>query len=160
MIVYQEILNVDTNEYDAGWELSPQDAATKVYGANWEADDGFSISNGIEHPHSSIAKVLDLRSTEDFEHGHISGAISNPLANLTAMSPSPYEDGKTLQRQWKDLKTKFSGEEFDRVDKRPVLVVCYNGETSRLASALLRGQGIEAYSIAGGVSRLEGFDKF
>lgn len=128
--------------------------ATKVYGANWTADDGFPMSNGIEHPSSSIAKVLDLRSPEDFEHGHISGAISTPLANLTATTPNPYDDGKLLQSQWKDLKDKFSGDDFERVGSRPVVVVCYNGETSRLASALLRGQGYEAYSIAGGVSRL------
>lgn len=111
------------------------------------------LQNGVHSPTSTA--LLDLRSSEDFHAAHICDAVSTPLRSLTAATPSPFDDVEVLKTQWKELKDKVS--EFDffqdpRLSSGPVIVVCYHGETARLACSIMRAQGIETYSIKGGMT--------
>jgi cysteine synthase A len=145
------MLIVDTEEYDAAWEISLEDASRKIYGTEYPHDKEMLPADNPSV--SPTTKILDLRAPEDFDKGHLPGSISSPLANLTATSPIPFDDPEALQSQWKDLVRKVAGEDFRQTigdDKKPLVVVCYNGETARLATSLMRSRGIEAYSIAGG----------
>ena len=164
-IVPKSLLDVDTDEYDGRLELHTDAAMTMLYGQDWGKTTyplcGKAVPNGDIHnnstkpAHPPKVTVIDLRSSQDFDDEHISGAISTPLANLTAATPAPSDDVDTLQQQWKDLKAKCKGEEFKDILKAassPCLVLCYNGETSRIATAVLRAQGVEAYSVLGGIA--------
>jgi len=59
--------------------------------------------------------------------------------------------------QWKNLKSIFDQTHIPhRLDAvaGPKVVICYDGETSRLATAVMRARGIEAFSIRGGMPAL------
>ena len=171
IVLPKGLLDVDTDEYDGRWEISAHSAMTMLYGEDWNEDwnehkhplCGKAISNGVIHnnsvkPEQSLkVTVIDLRSSKDFDDEHVCGAISTPLANLTAATPRPSDNVDTLQQQWKDLKAKCEGEELKNAlntASNSCLVLCYNGETSRMATAIMRAQGVEACSVMGGMVAL------
>ena len=70
--------------------------------------------------------ILDIRSAEDYNNEHIAGAVHSTLGGM-----------------------------FDAVEARgnkPVLVVCYSGQTAAYAHVLLNLKDIEAYSLKWGMS--------
>ncbi|MGL5437563.1 MAG: rhodanese-like domain-containing protein [Lachnospiraceae bacterium] len=71
--------------------------------------------------------ILSVRQAEDYEKGHIAGAINIPFA-------------KGMQEQFTEIPT-----------DKPVLVYCYSGQTSSQTMAILRMLGYEAYSLSGGM---------
>jgi cysteine synthase A len=65
-----------------------------------------------------------------------------------------------LERQWKELNAKLSG-----IDRRAneltasggrdnILMVCYTGDTARIATSTLRAREIQAFSLKGGFQEL------
>lgn len=110
-------------------------------------------------PSSPSIRVIDLRSADDFHNHHITSAYSCPAPHLTVDTKTPFDfgDPNALVNQWKDLNTMLENSElfskFFGADG-PALILCYNGETSRLLTAMVRGRGVEAYSFRGGVSGL------
>ncbi|KAF8545335.1 tryptophan synthase beta subunit-like PLP-dependent enzyme [Trichophaea hybrida] len=101
--------------------------------------------------------LVDLRQAVDFDASHLPGAVNISLRSLKKCTPSPFDDAKVLEEQWLELKDKFSGREaFVARHARikgvcSVTFVCYDGETAHVASSILRAQGIEAYSLIGGM---------
>ncbi|KFZ15968.1 hypothetical protein V501_02481 [Pseudogymnoascus sp. VKM F-4519 (FW-2642)] len=153
----QSLLDVDVNEYDSSWELTPESAAAKLYGGDTHSLP-FTPSSDHQTP-PPTAKLLDLRAPTDFQAHNLPGSVSVPLANLTAEATSPFDDVETLRRQWQNLNEKYDTPEFthllDDLDgSREVVILCYNGETARLATSMLRGRGVEAFSIYGGTAGL------
>lgn len=71
--------------------------------------------------------ILSVRRKEDFDQGHIAGAINIPFA-------------KGMQEQLSALSA-----------DKPVVVYCYTGQTSSQTLAILRLLGYEAYSLSGGM---------
>ena len=70
--------------------------------------------------------VLDIRSSADYNNEHLAGAVNSTLGGM-----------------------------FDAVEARgnkPVLVVCYSGQTAAYAHVLLNLKDIEAYSLKWGMS--------
>jgi len=69
--------------------------------------------------------VLDIRATADYNNEHIVGAVNSTMAGM-----------------------------FDAVASatKPVLVVCYSGQTAAYAHVLLNLKGIEAYTLKWGMS--------
>jgi rhodanese-related sulfurtransferase len=70
--------------------------------------------------------VLDVREPWEVALGTIEGAIAIPLGDLPAKAASVPKD-------------------------RPVVVLCHHGMRSAQATAWLRGQGIAATNLAGGI---------
>ena len=102
--------------------------------------------------------VVDLRTNEDFEAWRLPLSTNLPLKTLTSDTCNPFTDASTLERQWLELDSLFQGDmnEFLLEDKqsivgRQVLVVCYDGDTSRVATSILRAKNIEAFSMRGGI---------
>lgn len=133
---------------------------TMLYGLDWDEHypslcSKIPTTNVRTHsPPSPKPTIIDLRSSSDFATGHIPTAINAPLANLTADTPSPFDDVDTLQTQWADLKAQCTeGEVGCALQGRfgPFMMLCWNGETSRLATAVMRAMGVEAYSVRGGM---------
>lgn len=72
------------------------------------------------------ATVLDVREIEEFEAGHIAGAISLPLSTIV--------------------------EEYQKIEiNGSVIVNCRSGARSARATAFLRSVGIDARNLKGGV---------
>jgi rhodanese-related sulfurtransferase len=100
--------------------------------------------------------LLDLRSASDFAAFHLPYAINFPLASLKENDVSPNEDSLLLEAQWLELKTlfeeaKLGAKLWGDFKGRGVVLVCYRGDTARVASSVLRARGVEAMSIRGGM---------
>jgi len=97
--------------------------------------------------------VLDLRQSTDYDIWHLPGSQNKPLSSLGPHTPSPFSDAGVLEAQWVELEKIFN----DVSDLRHVLVVCYNGDSARVATSVLRAKGLEADSVRGGYGALKMF---
>ena len=102
--------------------------------------------------------IVDLRTKEDFEAWRLPLSTNLPLKTLTSDTNNPFADASTLERQWLELDSLFQGdmdtlllEDRQSIVGRQVLVVCYDGDTSRVATSILRAKNIEAFSMRGGI---------
>lgn len=95
--------------------------------------------------------VIDLRQAKDFDDWHLPGAVNIPLKTLDAQTPSPFKEPGVLESQWSELEALFqqSGNTAALANTR-VMVVCYTGDTSRVATSVLRAKGVEAENARGG----------
>jgi rhodanese-related sulfurtransferase len=78
--------------------------------------------------------------------------VNLPLSSLDANTTSPFSDAAVLEAQWRELDALFKLESsaLSAVQGRRVLLVCYGGNTARVATSVLRARGIDASSIRGG----------
>lgn len=124
---------MDLHRYDEAWELP----ATAVL------------------PAKSSTLILDFRNVVDFAAGHLTSAINIPLQSLTPSSASPFFAADLLAQQWTELESIFSKEMWrSQFEGKQVWCLCYNGDTARVASSVLRARGFEACSIKGGALQL------
>ncbi|GKT54172.1 cysteine synthase K/M:Cysteine synthase B [Colletotrichum tofieldiae] len=107
--------------------------------------------------------VLDLRSARDFLRRHIKGAHQMSLDTLcpgAAAGVDLFGDADAVYKVWTNLQILLgeprTADVLGNVKRHgtPVLVLCYNGEVSRLATSLLRANGVEALSVRGGTDEL------
>ncbi len=76
-------------------------------------------------PHDGSITLLDVRTKEEFENGHIEGFINIPVDELR--------------------------ERLGEIEKeKPVYVICQSGLRSYIASRILEGNGYEAWNFSGG----------
>jgi rhodanese-related sulfurtransferase len=75
--------------------------------------------------HAEGAYVLDVRQADEYEAGHVPGAVLVPLDQLEGRAGEVPAD-------------------------RPVLVICKSGGRSARAVQFLSGQGVDATNVAGG----------
>ncbi|KAK0737726.1 cysteine synthase [Schizothecium vesticola] len=106
-----------------------------------------------EHPQNP-AILIDLRPRESYFRSHVRGAWNVPL-----MEPSTdmFGDAKAVEERWWELRRTVDGPLWPRlgeVQERRVLVVCGDGESARMAVAMLRAGGVEAFSVEGGYGGL------
>ena len=112
---------------------------------------------------SGSTTLLDLRSSEDFELAHLDFAVNVPLSGLNATTKSPFEDDEILERQWRDLREMSRREGYFCCIGPlvgPTVMLCYHGETARLACSVMRERGIETYSIKGGTFGMRGISPY
>ena len=76
-------------------------------------------------PRDGSVILLDVRTAEEYEHGHIDGFINIPVDEL------------------RDRLT-----ELDR--KKPIYIICQSGLRSYIADRILTGYGFDCYNFAGG----------
>jgi rhodanese-related sulfurtransferase len=110
--------------------------------------------------------IIDLREQEHFAQNHLPGAINFPLQSLRSDTPSPFNDSKLLAEQWTELEEilrpnsqlvrSFIPSLFDQ---KEVLVMCYDGDTSRMAVSILQARNVVARCCRGGARTLEDFLK-
>ncbi len=76
------------------------------------------------------AQVVDVRSVEEFNQGHIVNAINMPIEDITS--------GKA---------------KLDKLKKKPVIVCCQVGKVSATASQKLTADGFEqVFNLQGGIN--------
>jgi rhodanese-related sulfurtransferase len=109
---------------------------------------------------SSTPLVLDLRSKAAFKAQHIPGSVNAPLEVLTPdlADGDLFGDPDAVFKVWNPMETLIAGREMTKIledtqrGRRAVVVVCYDGDASRLATAMLRDRGLEALSVQGGLA--------
>jgi rhodanese-related sulfurtransferase len=101
-------------------------------------------------------KVIDIRNPTDFQNGSLEGAKNVPFDTVRTDVASPFDDVAILESQWLEMNERvsrnFENELNEHVDS--VVTICYNGESARLLTSILRAHGVEAYSVKGGFSSL------
>jgi rhodanese-related sulfurtransferase len=137
----QNLTKVDLYRYDEAWELTPTRALSRF------AD--------TTEKHTG-AVLLDLRKPEDFVTSHIPGSYNLPLQSLNATTSSPFSDAAVLEKQWKELEATFTNERINahELAGKDVYIICYSGDTARVATSVLRAKAISASSVKGGITAL------
>lgn len=99
--------------------------------------------------------VIDLRQPEDYDLFSLPGSVSFPLVEAT--SPNPFSDPKRLASFWKELEARLGSQDNDICsqlrDKRS-LIMCYDGDSARVATSVLRAKGYAADSMQGGIQAM------
>jgi rhodanese-related sulfurtransferase len=156
----QNLLSVDKYTYESSWELDQQQCIERL-GINVRDLKKPSTSTDLIKNDASSSKygktsIVDLRSVDDFEACHVQGSVNLPLHSLTSSSPSPFADARVLEQQWRELNGKLLeiDGEADQLallrDRNKILVICYTGNTARIATSILRARKAEAFSLKGG----------
>lgn len=169
-IVNENLIHADTYLYDTKWEVEYWGAAgilSRTLGKPSLMANGHDKQNNMPNDSETFWKtapapipiLLDLRCPPDFADSHIPTAINVPLRSLNKSDRSPYEDSDILEAQWLELEGLFGGvdankEKWRDFEGRPVVLVCYSGDTARVATSVLRARGIEAVSIKGGMEKV------
>ncbi|KAL7765391.1 hypothetical protein ACKLNR_003307 [Fusarium oxysporum f. sp. zingiberi] len=161
-----DLLEVDLYRYDEKWERS----ASEALGAFFDVDRGALLDMVLADPKTgsvntvdlqSILRskqdttIIDLRQPDDFSMFHLPGAVNMPF--VQDGTPSPFSDAKLLESLWKNLDGAFKApgaEVQSLLSGRRVLLTCYDGDSARVATSVLRAKGYEADSIRGGFQAL------
>ncbi|EEH23453.1 hypothetical protein PABG_05664 [Paracoccidioides brasiliensis Pb03] len=147
----ENLTKVDLYRYDEAWELHPMDVLPRFY----EPFEAVKAYSWAKINAKAQTYVIDLRKTVDYESGHLPGAMNVPLKSLAAKTPSPFAEPKVLEAQWLELESVFEQvKDSANLNEQRVLVLCYNGDTSRVATSVLRAKGVEADCIRGGYRAL------
>ncbi|RGP60403.1 cysteine synthase a [Fusarium longipes] len=160
------LLRVDLYRYDEKWERTASEAIDEFF----DIDRGALLDMVLADPKSASVStinlqtilrskqdttIIDLRQPQDFDIFHLPGAINMPF--VTNDTPSPFSDSKLLETLWKSLEETFKEPEQELrslLQGRRVLITCYDGDSARVASSVLRAKGYEADSIGGGFQAL------
>lgn len=148
-LINKNLLGVDTYRYDEAWEVQDKIFCETLYSSSpgeiLKANFGLTSGNVI----------LDLRTAESFTDHHVPGSISRPLRSLHSTTPSPFSDPMVMENQWKELESVFDLTTIGLLKQAGcVWLVCYGGDTSRVATSVLRAKGVTANSLKGGMLAL------
>ena len=147
---------MDRYRYDQAWELCRDGAFERLY----DRKSPDATAPGLKKLNPVL---LDLRSSKDFDTWHLLDAINMPLQSISADSPSPLANPKLLEEQWLELSKCFDEDTsssssshslLSSLRQHLVVVVCYKGDTSFVATSILRARNVEAFSLKGGICSL------
>lgn len=146
---------VDKYRYDDQWEI---DAPTALH--SFFEGGPLPLCHG-GHPVicqfrlQSDAAIIDLRQPADFESFSFDGAVNIPF--VTDNTPGPFSNARVLDDLWQRLDHKFQApdrEVREKIQDKRLLLLCYDGDSARVATSVLRAHGYEAHSIKGGYKQI------
>ncbi|EGD95895.1 cysteine synthase [Trichophyton tonsurans CBS 112818] len=162
----ENLRKVDLYRYDEAWESHSAKVLAEFYERFPASGPMFGIGraggfDGLKLKPDHSRCVIDIRKPADFEQWHLPQAINVSLNTLEKSTTSPFADSTVLEAQWLEIEGWFSqsGEKSAllkglKENNTRVLLVCYSGNTSRVACSILRAKGIEAWCIRGGYKAL------
>ncbi|KAL8980139.1 MAG: hypothetical protein Q9205_004698 [Flavoplaca limonia] len=164
-ILNQVLLGCDQDKYSESWILSTRQAARMLSCSNQRKQrlrECKRRSNQTRmadvRQRTFRTRFLDLRQREDFETEHIPQSMSSPLKSLTPAIRDLFGNPETLHMIWTGLQSKFiQGEKELSPKKLPIVILCYDGDTSQMATSILRAKGYTAFSVCGGFCALKRF---
>ncbi|KAI0533886.1 tryptophan synthase beta subunit-like PLP-dependent enzyme [Xylaria digitata] len=156
----QELINVDKYRYDEAWERNCFDVLE-----DFQVPNMFNLLHSIRSsvnlslrdiliPKTDVS-IIDLRQPPDFHTYQVPGSTNLPVALPT--HPSPFSDSAVMITVWTQLEEIFGSLGIDLLSR--ILVICYDGDTSRVATSVMRAKGYAADSIRGGFSNFTRLDQ-
>ncbi|KAF2185756.1 cysteine synthase [Zopfia rhizophila CBS 207.26] len=141
--------------------LSPASPPSSMYSNVSGASSNVSTVSSA----SGYTTVIDIRPVDAYASSHLSGAQNIPLPET---KEDFLGDSDAVQRRWTELKDVFDEELWlwkdgkddsacCEMERRPVLVVCTDGDSGRMATAQLRAKGCQAFCIEGGYRALRDY---
>ncbi|KAF2793166.1 tryptophan synthase beta subunit-like PLP-dependent enzyme [Melanomma pulvis-pyrius CBS 109.77] len=91
--------------------------------------------------------VLDLRPRDIYAASHLCGSRNVPLPPA---QKDFFGDARALEQRWAEMKEAVEREDWIWADGRSILVLCADGDSGRMATAMLRAKGCEAMCVEGG----------
>ncbi|RAH72016.1 putative cysteine synthase B [Aspergillus aculeatinus CBS 121060] len=148
----EKLTQVDLHRYDESWERSPVVLFAHFYETPKSFPQGL-LSNITLRP---ACCILDLRTAVDFDSWHLPGSVNVPLRSLGLHTAKPFANPDVLEALWLEMETLFSDDsKLAQLVSHHVLVICYNGDTARIATSVLRAKGVQADSLRGGYQALK-----
>lgn len=157
---------MDLHRYDEKWERRGSDVLHEYFHIDRDEmaklldrakrTDPFDIStlSCAIRPKEDVA-ILDLRQAYDFDQGKLPGSTNLPVA--LPGTRSPFFDPPLLSQTWTTLENLFNAPSEalkQATTGKRVLVVCYDGDTARVAASVMRAKGHNTDSLRGGLSGL------
>lgn len=99
--------------------------------------------------------IVDLRQREDFEEFSLPGSVNFPL--VTTDTRHPFADPSVLATLWRKLDSTLGSENPEicsQLKGKRSLILCYDGDSARVATSVLRAKGYSADSMRGGIEAL------
>ncbi len=113
--------------------------------------------NGVMQSKEGVA-IIDLRQDSDFGQSRLPSSTNVPIAKPGVKSP--FSDPSRLSEIWTKLENLFNDPSEalkQAISGKRVLVVCYDGDSARVAASVMRAKGHSADSLRGGISGLTSF---
>ncbi|KAJ6789165.1 hypothetical protein PWT90_03289 [Aphanocladium album] len=161
----EELLKVDLYRYDEKWEWEASKALQHYFYVNEKQMDELmrraQETCVCEIPKLSAAlqsrdnaAIIDLRQPSDFDKGKLPGSMNIPLAQPG--TKSPFFDPANLSSLWTQLEKEFASPsgELTSLKGKNTLVVCYDGDSARVAASVMRAKGYEVNSLRAGLDGL------
>ncbi|KAI8957049.1 tryptophan synthase beta subunit-like PLP-dependent enzyme [Daldinia sp. FL1419] len=162
----EALTKVDLYRYDEAWEKDAAVALPSFLEMKRAASkdepfsglpQGITIEDGLSETISikEDAVILDIRQPVDFGKFSLPGSVSVPFVG--SFTASPFSNPAVLEALWLKLDEYFGAPNSDVVpllQGRRILVLCYDGDSSRVATSVLRAKGYEADSVRGGFKEL------
>ncbi|KAI1099340.1 tryptophan synthase beta subunit-like PLP-dependent enzyme [Jackrogersella minutella] len=149
-ITNESLTKVDLYRYDEAWEKDAAVALPLFL-------DERSLNGAIAIKNDST--IIDLRQPTDFGKFNLPGSINLPFADPSR--PSPFSEPAVLEALWLKLENCFktpSDELITLLQGKRILLLCYDGDSSRVATSVLRAKGYEADSVRSGFRALSDLD--
>ncbi|KAM3565079.1 hypothetical protein ARSEF4850_001576 [Beauveria asiatica] len=163
----EELLKVDLYRYDEKWEWEASKALQAYFHVNEDQMSELArraqetctcevpkLSAALGPRDTASTAVLDLRQPKDFVQGRLPNSVNLPLA-LPGIA-GPFADPANLSRLWTELDRAFADAAMPlgHLAAKDTLVVCYDGDSARVAASVMRARGFEANSLRGGLDGL------
>lgn len=157
------MLSCDQDKYSESWVLTPSQVGQMFAGdsqhkCRLRACNRHSCQTRLSCSKNwtSTSRILDLRQHHDFAVAHIRRSLSSPLKDLTPSVTDIFGNPDVLHMLWKRLKNKFDNDgEMLGSKKLPLIILCYDGDASQVATSLLRAKGFTTFSVSGGFPALK-----
>lgn len=138
------------------WEREPSDVLPEFFQYTSKID---SINHIRSLETVILSKpdtaIIDIRQPADFEDFSLPGSLNVPFAVRNGRSP--FSDPSILKALWKELEKTFvapNQEVKALLTNKHLLIICYDGDSSRVATSVLRAKGYQADSVRGGFKAL------
>lgn len=171
LILYQNLQNVDLHRYDEAWEKDAEDVFMKIPQTSIVHTEDAQLPSTPRYVDTSSASliprlpntvIIDLRQSEDYEALHIPGSENVPI--VESKDWKPFSDASVLEKLWLKLEAAFdpttkTGQMIQEDRQRPIVLLCYDGNSARVATSVLRAKGFEADSVRGGIDALNSWQQ-
>jgi rhodanese-related sulfurtransferase len=149
----QHLTKVDLYRYDDKWERQAADALSAFFDIDLNLEPASSSTETVLPKPGTV--VIDLRQSADFDKFHLPGSLNIPIS--VESLPSPFKNPNVLESLWLKLEEIFknpSKEVKAHIAGTKILVLCYDGDSARVATSVLNAKGYESESVKGGFRAL------
>ncbi|WYZ38249.1 hypothetical protein EsH8_III_000163 [Colletotrichum jinshuiense] len=167
----ENLQNVDLHRYDEAWEKDAEDVFMKIPQTSIVHTEDAQLPSTPRYVDTSSASliprlpntvIIDLRQSEDYEALHIPGSENVPI--VESKDWKPFSDASVLEKLWLKLEAAFdpttkTGQMIQEDRQRPIVLLCYDGNSARVATSVLRAKGFEADSVRGGIDALNSWQQ-